>query len=137
MSLQNKIVLVTGGASGIGRATVDRLASDGAHVVVADMHADGAASAAAEVQAAGGSAEALELDVTDHGAVAAAIADIAASHGRLDGAFNNAGIGGPTAKVTDIDPAKRRVKMDCHCSVEGKKVLIGEATVLAPSRKFD
>ena len=40
-------------------------------------------------------------------------------------------------KVTDIDPAKRRVKMDCHCSVEGKKVLIGEATVLAPSRKFD
>ena len=106
MSLQNKIVLVTGGASGIGRATVDRLASDGAHVVVADMHADGAASAAAEVQAAGGSAEALELDVTDHGAVAAAIADIAASHGRLDGAFNNAGIGGPTAKVTDIDPAE-------------------------------
>ena len=106
MSLQNKIVLVTGGASGIGRATVDRLASDGAHVVVADMHADGAASATAEVQAAGGSAEGLELDVTDHGAVAAAIADIAASHGRLDGAFNNAGIGGPTAKVTDIDPAE-------------------------------
>jgi len=39
--------------------------------------------------------------------------------------------------VTDIDPGKRRVKMDCHCSVDGKKVLIGEATVLAPSRKFD
>jgi 3-hydroxybutyryl-CoA dehydratase len=39
--------------------------------------------------------------------------------------------------VTDIDPAKRRVKMDCHCTVEGKKVLVGEATVLAPSRKFD
>ena len=40
-------------------------------------------------------------------------------------------------KVVDIDVAKRRVKLDCHCSVEGKKVLIGEATVLAPSRKFD
>lgn len=40
-------------------------------------------------------------------------------------------------KVTDIDTAKRIVKMDCHCSVEGKKVLVGEATVLAPSRKFD
>ncbi|TKZ21016.1 MaoC family dehydratase [Shimia litoralis] len=37
-------------------------------------------------------------------------------------------------KVTDFDPEKRRVKMDCHCSVDGKKVLIGEATVLAPSR---
>ena len=40
-------------------------------------------------------------------------------------------------KVTDINHAKRIVKMDCHCSVDGKKVLIGEATVLAPSRKFD
>ena len=39
--------------------------------------------------------------------------------------------------VTDIDPAKRRVRMDCHCAVDGKKVLVGEATVLAPSRKFD
>lgn len=40
-------------------------------------------------------------------------------------------------KVIDIDFAKRRVKLDCHCSVEGKKVLVGEAMVLAPSRKFD
>ncbi|WIY23408.1 MaoC family dehydratase [Parasedimentitalea psychrophila] len=40
-------------------------------------------------------------------------------------------------QVIDIDIAKRRVKLDCHCSIDGKKVLIGEATVLAPSRKFD
>jgi 3-hydroxybutyryl-CoA dehydratase len=40
-------------------------------------------------------------------------------------------------EVVDIDFAKRRVKLDCHCTVGGKKVLIGEATVLAPSRKFD
>ena len=40
-------------------------------------------------------------------------------------------------KVTDIDIRKRRVKLVCHCSVDGKKVLTGEATVLAPSRKFD
>ena len=40
-------------------------------------------------------------------------------------------------KVVDIDMAKRRVKLDCHCAVDGKKVLIGEAVVLAPSRKFD
>jgi len=39
--------------------------------------------------------------------------------------------------VIDIDIARRRVKLDCHCSVGGKKVLVGEATVLAPSRKFD
>ena len=40
-------------------------------------------------------------------------------------------------KVVEIDIAKRRVTLDCHCSVEGKKVLVGEAKVLAPSRKFD
>ncbi|MEP1520959.1 MULTISPECIES: MaoC family dehydratase [Rhodobacterales] len=40
-------------------------------------------------------------------------------------------------KVIDIEISKRRVKLDCHCSVDGKKVVIGEATVMAPSRKFD
>ncbi|MCH2094644.1 MAG: MaoC family dehydratase [Rhodobacteraceae bacterium] len=40
-------------------------------------------------------------------------------------------------KVSDIDHAKRRVTLECHCAVDGKKVLIGEAKVLAPSRKFD
>jgi len=40
-------------------------------------------------------------------------------------------------EVTDIDHAKRRVQLDCRCTVDGKKVLIGEATVLAPSGKFD
>lgn len=39
--------------------------------------------------------------------------------------------------VSEIDPSRRRVKLDCHCAVDGKKVLVGEATVLAPSRKFD
>ena len=40
-------------------------------------------------------------------------------------------------KVVDIEMGKRQVKLDCHCSVDGKKVLVGEAMVLAPSRKFD
>ncbi len=40
-------------------------------------------------------------------------------------------------KVIDIDLTKRRVRLDCHCSVDGKRVLAGEAMVLAPSRKFD
>lgn len=40
-------------------------------------------------------------------------------------------------KVIDIDIAKRRVQLDCHCAVDGKKVLVGQATVMAPSRKFD
>lgn len=104
--LENNVILVTGGASGIGRATVNRLASDGAHVVVADTQTEPARQAVAEVEDAGGSAQVCEVDVADHGAVAAAVAAIAAEHGRLDGAFNNAGIGGPTAKVLDIDPVE-------------------------------
>ena len=99
-------MLVTGGASGIGRATVDRLARDGAHVVVADTQIDAAAEAVGEVERAGGNAQSVEVDVSDHASVVAAVGAIAAEHGRLDGAFNNAGIGGPTAKVLEIDPAQ-------------------------------
>lgn len=40
-------------------------------------------------------------------------------------------------KVIDIEMSKRRVKLECYCEVDGKKVLVGEATVMAPSRKFD
>lgn len=104
MTLDNKIVLVTGGASGIGRATVNRLAGEGAHVVVADRQVELSEEVVAEVKKAGGSAEVCELDVAEEGAAAAAIAAIVTAHGRLDGAFNNAGITGPTVKLLDIDP---------------------------------
>ena len=104
MNLENKIVLVTGGASGIGRATVNRLALDGAHVIVADRQVELSNEVVTEVIQAGGSAEMCELDVAEEGAAAAAIKAIVSSHGRLDGAFNNAGITGPTVKLLDIDP---------------------------------
>ena len=104
MSLDSKVVLVTGGASGIGRATVNRLALDGAHVVVADRQVELAGEVVTEVKQAGGSAEVCELDVAEEGAAAAAIQAIVSTHGRLDCAFNNAGITGPTVKLLDIDP---------------------------------
>ena len=104
MSLEDKIVLVTGGASGIGHATVTRLARDGAHVVVADRQVELSNKVVAEVAQAGGSAEVYELDVAEQGAAATAIQAIVARHGRLDCAFNNAGITGPTVKLLDIDP---------------------------------
>ena len=104
MSLDNKIILVTGGASGIGRATVNRLAAEGAHVVVADRQVELSDEVVAEVIKSGGSAEVCELDVAEEGAPAAAVAAIVSAHGRLDGAFNNAGITGPTVKLLDIDP---------------------------------
>ena len=106
MSLDNKVILVTGGASGIGQATVHRLARDGAHVIVADVQMDLATSVVAEVKSAGGSAEVCELDVAAEGAAAAAVSSIVSAHGRLDGAFNNAGIVGPTTKLLEIESAE-------------------------------
>ncbi len=104
MSKESKVVLVTGGASGIGRAAVDRLARDGAHIIVADIQAELASEVVRHVKNGGGSAEVCELDVAAEGAAAAAVASIVAAHGRLDGAFNNAGIVGPTAKLLEIKP---------------------------------
>ena len=103
MNLQGKVIVVTGGASGIGKATVLRLVEEGAHVVIADMQ-EGPGMALASSVEGPGSAEFVYLDVSDHAAVTNTISNIAMTHGRLDGAFNNAGIEGPTAKITDLDP---------------------------------
>lgn len=106
MNLDSKVVLVTGGASGIGRATVNRLASSGAHVIVADTQLELAAEVVEEVTHSGGRAELCELDVAQDGAAVAAVKNIVNTHGRLDGAFNNAGITGPTVKLLEIDAAQ-------------------------------
>ncbi len=103
--LQDKVILVTGGSTGIGRATARILAREGARVVVADLQDAAGEETVAAIRAAGGAAEYAHLDVADHAAVRALVADIAARHGGLDGAFNNAGIEGPTAKILELPPA--------------------------------
>ncbi len=82
MRLEGQRALVTGGASGIGAATVRRLAAEGAHVVVADLNADGARDVAGEV-----SGDHVEMDVADVDSVRAAVAQ----SGRIDVLVNNAG----------------------------------------------
>ena len=84
---RGRTALVTGGASGIGRALGAALADAGARVVLADLDGDGAVAAAA----AGGDARGRTVDVTDLDAVRAAVADAAGDDG-LDYLFNNAGI---------------------------------------------
>lgn len=91
--LTDRTALVTGGASGIGRATALRLASEGAKVVVADVQDEKAAEVVAEIQGAGGVASAVHLDVTDESSWAAAVAAAVEAHGGLDILVNNAGIG--------------------------------------------
>ena len=88
----NKIAIVTGAASGIGRALARDLANQGADVVLADVQIDAANKVAAEICRSGGKASAHYLDVTDSDAVEGFVTRIAAEKGRLDYMFNNAGI---------------------------------------------
>ncbi|GGC77965.1 SDR family NAD(P)-dependent oxidoreductase [Chelatococcus reniformis] len=91
---RDKAVLVTGAASGIGRATVLALAREGARVIAADRSAAGAAAVAEAVRAAGGEAIDVVADVAREDDVAAMVETAVRRFGRLDGAVNNAGIGG-------------------------------------------
>ncbi|PQM26009.1 oxidoreductase [Sphingopyxis lindanitolerans] len=90
-TLAGKIILVTGAASGIGRASALRIAEAGAHVVVSDISEEGAA-VASHIAQQGGSANFIRADVGSEADVAGLINDIVSSHGRIDGAFNNAGV---------------------------------------------
>jgi len=92
--LARRIVLVTGGASGIGRAAALRLAAEGAHVVIADLDAAGARKVADEVAAAVGPARAIGLgmDVASESSVRAAFEEAALAYGGLDIVISNAGI---------------------------------------------
>ena len=90
----NKIVLVTGAASGIGLACAQTFASGGAKVIVADRHREVGEAAAADIRAAGGQASFVEVDVADAASVQAMVDATLAAHGRLDIAVNNAGVAG-------------------------------------------
>lgn len=87
-----KVALVTGGGDGIGRAAALLFASRGAQVVVTDVRFPAASDTAAQIVAAGGQATALPGDVTDAAAVAAFVQGTLDRYGRLDCAFNNAGV---------------------------------------------
>ncbi|MCC6944865.1 MAG: glucose 1-dehydrogenase [Thermomicrobiales bacterium] len=93
LPLQGKIVLVTGGGSGIGRSIATRLARDGAALAVADVVESSALECAGEIEAAGGRAIAMHVDVTSKESVFAMVAATVEAFGRIDIAVNNAGVG--------------------------------------------
>ena len=118
-NLEGKSALVTGGASGIGRATALAFAREGARVAVADILEDAAQNTVSEIKAMGGQALAIACDVTDDDAVKAMIARAVDAFGGLDCAFNNAGIapyqvnaGGQ--KIADVAPEAWRRLIDVN-----------------------
>ncbi len=94
-----KTILVTGGASGVGQAAAGLLSAEGAQVIIADLQDEAGAETVKQIAKAGGRAEYHRVDVTDYEQVEALIKDVATRHGSLDGAFNNAGIEGPSSKI--------------------------------------
>lgn len=93
MRFSERVVIVTGGASGIGLATSKRFASEGARLVIADLHLDKAEAAIKEVRDAGApEALAVACNVADEAAVEAAVAQTLAKFGRVDVVVNNAGL---------------------------------------------
>ena len=98
----DRVAVVTGGASGIGRATALRLAAEGARVAVVDRSSDGAEETVRLVAAAGGSARAFPCDVADSDSVRAAAAAVEAAFGPVDVLANVAGVG-DTAGMEGIE----------------------------------
>jgi NAD(P)-dependent dehydrogenase (short-subunit alcohol dehydrogenase family) len=99
--LQEAVALVTGAASGIGRAVALRYARDGARVVVSDVDAEGGHETVGLIEEEGGAATFVAADVSDPEACEALVRRAVAAYGRLDVACNNAGISGEQAPTAD------------------------------------
>ena len=101
--LDGKVALVTGGASGIGRATAVAMAREGARVAVSDLSTDGIEATVALINAAGGQSVGIRGDVTEEADVANMVARTVSAFGRIDCAFNNAGVA-----ARSVGPAGQR-----------------------------
>src|SRR3990170_1879594 len=106
MDPEGKVALVTGGSSGLGRATAIALAATGASVVVADVDADGGAETVSLIAQTGGTAAFVKCDVTSRADLQGMVAFAERTYGGLDILHNNAGIGTPPPRFPDAPPER-------------------------------
>ncbi|MFD5482462.1 SDR family NAD(P)-dependent oxidoreductase [Streptomyces hawaiiensis] len=104
--LSDKSVIVTGAASGIGRATALRFAAEGARVVVADLNAVGADGVVEAIEAAGGRAVAVPGDLSDGAVVEAVVSTAVGTFGGIDVLVNNAGVMDTMSAAADVTDAE-------------------------------
>jgi NAD(P)-dependent dehydrogenase (short-subunit alcohol dehydrogenase family) len=100
--LDDRVALVTGGASGIGYSTAEALAEAGARVTIADLKDDAVRAACAQLKSKGYAAEGAVMDVTDSARVGAVAGEMVAKHGRVDILVNNAGIARSQTPAEDV-----------------------------------
>lgn len=124
--LKGKVALITGGGSGIGRATCLLFAREGATVVVADYVAEGGHETVRQIKATGGEAAFVQADVSKSADVQNMIATAAKTYGRVDVLFNNAGIEGPSTKIANYkeDDWDRVIAIDLTSVYLGMKYVI-------------
>jgi rhamnulose-1-phosphate aldolase/alcohol dehydrogenase len=152
--LARRIAVVTGGASGIGRAVAKRLAAEGAHVVVGDVDEAGARRTAEEVTAAagGGRALAVAMDVTSEASVRAAFEEAVLAYGGVDVVVSNAGIAhsAPVADMALADwdrsfavnstghflVAREAMRVLIAQGLGGALVFVATKNVMAPGKDF-
>jgi rhamnulose-1-phosphate aldolase/alcohol dehydrogenase len=152
--LAHQVALVTGAASGIGRAIAQRFAAEGAHVVLADLDGAGAQRAAAEIADAGaaGRCLGLQVDVTDEQQVAGAFERVCLAYGGLDVLVSNAGIA-PSAALTEMRledwqrslavnatghflVTRAALRLMCAQGTGGSLVYIASKNVTSPGAEF-
>jgi NAD(P)-dependent dehydrogenase (short-subunit alcohol dehydrogenase family) len=107
-----RVAMVTGAGSGIGAAAAGLFAQRGARVALVDLDADGGESTTESIRSAGGEGFFFEADVAESGAVEAAVAATVERYGRLDHAYNNAGLSGPPHPVAEMPEDQWRRAID-------------------------